>query len=84
MSAPHVSYPPAGQPGLAHMVVADFLEMVEVCKRDRFGIHMKLFPPHSVASVKVTRAFQIPGVEDRLHFLMGVTDLPFLQSAADS
>ena len=52
MSAPHVSYPPAGQPGLAHMVVADFLETVEVCKRDRFGIHKKLFPPHSNGQCK--------------------------------
>lgn len=57
MSAPHVCYPPAGQPGLAHVVVADFLETVKVCKRDQFGIHMKLFPPHSMANVKVTRAF---------------------------
>lgn len=57
MSAVQVSYPVAGQSGPAHMMVAGFQELVEICKRDRLGIYRNFFLHILRANAKVTRSF---------------------------
>lgn len=86
MSALHVFYNhPADQHRLAHIVVAGLQEMVEMCKGNRFYIHMKFFFPHSpYGYCKGNKRIPDSKLKNRLHFLMGATVLPFLQSATDS
>lgn len=81
MSAVQVSYPVAGQSGPAHMMVAGFQELVEICKRDRLGIYRNFFPPHSKGQCKSNKVILDSSVKNGPHFLMGATVLPLMLSA---